>query len=58
VEDGINGYVVQPEPEAIAQAIDGLYSDKEKAVRLGKAGYDKLKALDITWDKVARSLIE
>jgi len=57
VEDGINGYVVPPEPEAIAQAIDGLYSDKKGAVRLGKAGYDKLKALDITWDKVIRSLV-
>jgi glycosyltransferase involved in cell wall biosynthesis len=57
VDDGLNGYIVPSEPKAIAQAIDDLYSKKEKAKKLGMAGYDKLISLNITWDNVIEALI-
>ncbi len=57
VEDGINGYIVSPEPEAIANAIDGLYSNKERARKMGMAGYENLLSLNISWDKVIEALV-
>jgi len=57
VEDGINGFIIPPEPKAIARAIDDLYSNKEKTKKLGITGYDKVLSLNITWENVIRSLI-
>ena len=40
IEDGVTGYKVDPKnPQLIAQAIDGILSDKDKAQRMGEAGY-------------------
>ncbi len=57
VENGVNGYIVPPEPEALADAIDDLCGDKKKAKDFGLAGYEKISSLDITWEGVARALI-
>lgn len=57
VENNINGYVVSPEPEAIADAIDKLYLSKEKAEKMGMEGYEKVLSMDITWDNVIKGLI-
>jgi glycosyltransferase involved in cell wall biosynthesis len=57
VENDVNGFVVSPEPEVIADAIDKLYSSKEKAKKMGIEGYEKIISMDITWDKVIKSLI-
>jgi glycosyltransferase involved in cell wall biosynthesis len=57
VDDEINGYIVSPEPQAIADAIDNLYSDREKARRLGANGHEKLLSLGISWDKVIEVLL-
>jgi len=56
-ENGINGYIVPPEPEAIANAMDELCANKDKAKKMGAAGYEKLLSLDINWDNVIRCLI-
>jgi glycosyltransferase involved in cell wall biosynthesis len=58
VENGVNGYIVPPEPKAIASAIDEICSNKEKAKEMGKAGYDKLLSLNISWDNLIEVLIE
>lgn len=57
VEDGINGYIVTPEPQAIANRIDELYSNKEKARKMGMEGYEKLLSLNISWDNVIEALV-
>lgn len=57
VENAINGYIVSPEPEAIASAIDELYLNKEKTRKMGKAGYEKLLSLNISWDNVIEALV-
>lgn len=56
VENGVNGYTVPPEPESIAEAIDELYLNNEKAKKMGMAGYEKLLSLKISWDNVIEAL--
>lgn len=56
VKDELTGYVVPPEPRAIAAAMDRLYSDRTKARDMGEAGYDLLEALNIHWDQVIERL--
>jgi glycosyltransferase involved in cell wall biosynthesis len=55
VEDGVNGLVVEPTPEAIAGAIAKLAADHTRAQSLGDAGYDRVRL--ITWDAVVDRLM-
>jgi Glycosyltransferase len=55
VQDGVNGYILEPEPQGIAKAIDRLASDAGLAERLGRAGQPLVK--DITWDNVVSKLV-
>jgi glycosyltransferase involved in cell wall biosynthesis len=57
VEDQVNGFIVDSEPQALADAIDSIGFNKKRATLLGQAGYEKLVSMDITWDNVMRSLI-
>ena len=57
IEDGVNGFVTEPTPEAIAEAMDKLYSDKLLAERMGKAGLDEITRRDITWRSTVRRLL-
>jgi glycosyltransferase involved in cell wall biosynthesis len=41
VDDGEIGFVVIPDPEAIAEKIDWLYDHNNKAVDIGKAEREK-----------------
>jgi glycosyltransferase involved in cell wall biosynthesis len=56
VQDGISGFVAAPEPRALAEAIDRLAGDRRRAREMGKAGNERVRALDITWDRVIRAL--
>jgi len=56
VENDITGYVVPPEPQALAETIDKLYFDKVQSARLGQAGREKLSTMNITWERVMRCL--
>ena len=58
VEDGVTGYIVDPKPEAIAESMDLLYSNKNKAEKMGNAGFDKINAMNITWDNVIKKMTE
>jgi glycosyltransferase involved in cell wall biosynthesis len=55
VRDGVNGYIVAPEPRAIAERLDALHADAALAERLGAAGPACVR--DITWDKVVNALV-
>jgi glycosyltransferase involved in cell wall biosynthesis len=55
VVDGTNGLVCDPEPQAIARAINRLAADTALASRLGGAG--RLRALAVTWDGVIEQLL-
>jgi glycosyltransferase involved in cell wall biosynthesis len=57
VEDGVNGYVAAPDPGALAEAMDRLFSASESRLReMGEAGHDR--AAPITWDTVVDRLTE
>jgi glycosyltransferase involved in cell wall biosynthesis len=57
IENDVNGYIVEPDPKCIAQAMDALYLDKSKAERMGKAGLDGIIRRDITWPSTIRRLL-
>jgi glycosyltransferase involved in cell wall biosynthesis len=57
VVDRETGFIVQPEPEAIAQAIDDLYFHQKRASAMGKAGLERYHALDISWENVVNNLL-
>ncbi len=54
VEDGVTGFVCEPDPVAIALRIDQLAQDRDLAVALGKRGAQA--AAEVTWEKVAVAL--
>ena len=57
VEHQHEGFIVEPEPKAIADCLDTLYSNREKARLMGERGREKLKAMNLSWEHVVKSLI-
>jgi glycosyltransferase involved in cell wall biosynthesis len=55
VEDGVTGFVVDPTPEAVADAIDRLAGDPEGARAMGEKGRTRAAALD--WGHVVERLV-
>lgn len=55
IKDGETGFVVNPDPEKIAERIEYLSSEEGLAVSLGKRAFEGVK--DITWDKVIEKLV-
>jgi glycosyltransferase involved in cell wall biosynthesis len=50
VIDGETGFLVDPErPEAIAEALVELLQDRERAKRMGRAGWERARLL--SWDQ-------
>ena len=55
LDDGKTGYVaVSATPEALADAIERLWSDRDRASALGAAGYQRVQG--ISWDPVIDAL--
>jgi glycosyltransferase involved in cell wall biosynthesis len=57
VKDGENGYLVPPDPKAIADAFDRLWSDRKLARRFGTAARDRIDEMGIHWDRVITRLL-
>ena len=55
VEDGVNGFVCDPDPAAMAGAFSRLWEDRARARALGDAGYDRARL--VTWDGVIEKLL-
>jgi len=55
VVDGTNGFVCEPDPEAIGAAIAALDADRPRARALGDAGYDRART--VTWTGVIERLV-
>lgn len=58
VNEGINGRVVDPEPAAIAQAIDAYAASPELSQRHGAEGRRIYDDLGISWDHVVKELLK
>jgi glycosyltransferase involved in cell wall biosynthesis len=54
--DGANGLVVEPDARRLALALDALWSDRGRAVRMGERGHQTLRELNISWDYVLERL--
>lgn len=57
VVDGETGFVVEPDPEAIARVLDRLVGNETLAARLGRAGRARYDTLDIGWQPVVETLL-
>ena len=57
VVDGLNGFLVDPSPTAMASRFDELYEDRDMAARMGQAGKQRMTALGISWDHVIARLL-
>ena len=57
IEDGREGCIVEPDPRAIAESLDSLYSNRPRSLAMGQHGMEKLKNLNLSWDHVVESLI-
>jgi glycosyltransferase involved in cell wall biosynthesis len=57
IENGVNGYVVDPAPDKIGDAINTIYSDGS-AKKMGENGYKKFGKKFLSWDVVIKELLE
>ncbi len=55
VVDGGNGYVCEPTPGALADAVQRLSSDRRRAAAFGDAGHEVARR--VTWDGVIETLV-
>jgi glycosyltransferase involved in cell wall biosynthesis len=55
VEDGVNGAIVAPDPEALAAAVNRYAADRRLAADHGAAGH--ARASLVTWDGVIEALV-
>jgi len=56
VTNGANGWVTEPDPQALAEAIRSLDADRRKSARMGDEGYDLARG--ITWSGVIDRLLD
>jgi glycosyltransferase involved in cell wall biosynthesis len=57
VDQGENGFVIQPDPAIIAARIDELAENLNLAGRMGTEGYNTVLRQNINWDFVVQSLL-
>lgn len=56
VEDGVNGFIVEPDGGTIAEAVRRLLVEPELAPALGRAGRERVG--EITWQRATDQLLE
>ncbi len=57
IDDAVSGSIVEPSPKAIAQAIEDLHSDRERARRLGAQARETISSANLSWSNVADKII-
>ena len=57
VQDGVNGLVAEPDPQALAQAMDMFYLDREAAQSMGRNALVRLAEFNISWRHVLERLL-
>jgi glycosyltransferase involved in cell wall biosynthesis len=55
VEHGVNGLICDPQPAALADAVNHLAAHRSLGVSLGDCGYERARA--VTWDGVIEKLL-
>jgi glycosyltransferase involved in cell wall biosynthesis len=57
VTDGVNGLVAEPQPEAVARAMDRLHEDREACRVMGRRARERVDELGIGWPRVIERLL-
>ena len=52
-----NGLIVQADPRAMAFAISRIWNDRAEAERLGAAARQRVDQIELSWDRIVRSLL-
>ena len=55
VQDGVNGFICEPDAGAMADAFSRLAQDRVRAASLGDAGFERARL--VTWDGVVEKLV-
>lgn len=55
--DNENGYILKEDAKDLAERIDELYIDKDKAKKMGENGFASLEDKNINWDYVIQKLL-
>jgi glycosyltransferase involved in cell wall biosynthesis len=58
IRDGVNGRVVAPRSEAVAEAINALWADRSKAREMGRTGRAIYDDRGFNWANVATALVD
>lgn len=58
VDNGVNGFVCDPDPESIAAAMDKLGTDKKNAIIMGQEAKAKIVEKNISWEHVVSELLK
>jgi glycosyltransferase involved in cell wall biosynthesis len=57
IEHEHNGLIVDPDPRAIAEALDRLHADRSRALQMGSRARDKIREMDLSWQRVVERLM-
>jgi glycosyltransferase involved in cell wall biosynthesis len=57
VDDGVNGFISQPDPQKIAEKIDSVVQ-QGLSEKMGEQGYNKIRGMNLSWDNVIENLVE
>ena len=57
IEHGVTGSIVSPDPRAIAETIDELHSDRERARAMGEQARDRISSANLSWANVAEKIV-
>jgi glycosyltransferase involved in cell wall biosynthesis len=57
VQHGVNGFIVEPDADAIAARLDELYFDRSRARSLGEAGLETYRSMGISWQTTLDRLL-
>lgn len=57
VQDGYNGLVAEPDPQAVAMAMDRLFMERAATEKMGRNAQARLDELNISWAHVVERLL-
>ncbi len=57
VEHEHTGFIVEPEPRALAESLDALYAERSRAQQMGNCGREKLLSMNFSWNNVVEKLV-
>jgi glycosyltransferase involved in cell wall biosynthesis len=57
IQNGVNGIVTEPKPEALAQAMDKLFLDKDAIHKMSLNSAQMAKSMNINWSYVIERLL-